>query len=791
MKANDRNLAVGVLALAVQGALAAMAAMPLTALAQSEEPDVASLTNPTNSVEIGIESTNTKSAKFGEYNGLYKKGADLIGNVSVKGGDAYGQGSGTMRWSLTGSDLGTTSRELGAAVSDQGKWNVGISFDQLRHYITDSYQTPYQGSMGGNTFVLPSSFGTINTTAPGARSLTATQRGDFQTQDVYSERKNTSFTAGLNLDRQWSVKFDYNRLDQSGAKLIGSGTDALNPGPSGYNWGGERIQILMNPTDYKTDTYNLALNYVGDKGHFTGSYYASIFHDNNSGVSFSNPWTNSAATGTVPAAYPLNTMSTPPSNDFHQLNLSGGYAFTSATRLVGGLSYSRNTQNQGYSGSYTPGTMVTLPQSSLNGLVVSEHADLKLTNQTTKDLVLTAGMKYNKRDNQTASYLYHYLDLGGAGRIAFNMPESNKRTQFEFAGDYRIDARQNLHLGYEYDKFQRWSNASVTAAQVIAADTALGGTSDWGAPSLARALAYYNQGTGAFQVPESKENRLVANYRLKATDDVTVNAGYIYADRKATVNPSFYSPIQGRDEGFENRGYVAFFDASRKQNLIKAGVNWQATEQLNLGLNGKFSKDDYYDLDYGVQNGHTGNVNLDASYSYSENSMVSAYGTWQRRTRNLRSQNGRDVVALAALGTWTNDLTENDFTFGVGGKQKALMGGRLDLAEDLTYSLGKTDYSTSQLGPTFSVCDATHNQGCGALPTIRSAMTQFKITGDYRVDKAGKVVLGYLYQRLKADDYFYNFYQYGLTSTSNLPSNQQSPSYSVSTLFASYVYTFR
>ena len=66
-----------------------MFAMPAVAMARDE--DVAALTNPTNSVEIGVENTSRSSAKFGEYNGLNKKGVDAIGNFSVRGGDAYGQ----------------------------------------------------------------------------------------------------------------------------------------------------------------------------------------------------------------------------------------------------------------------------------------------------------------------------------------------------------------------------------------------------------------------------------------------------------------------------------------------------------------------------------------------------------------------------------------------------------------------------------------------------------------------------------------------------------------------------
>jgi MtrB/PioB family decaheme-associated outer membrane protein len=353
MKTNTELFAVRKLTLAVQGALMVMLTMPMVAYA--EDDDVAALTHPANSVEIGVGDTTKDSAKFGEYNGLDKKGANLIGNIKVRGGDAYNShdgGDGITRWEIKGTDLGTTSRELGGNVSKQGKWSLGIGYDELRHNITDSYQTPLQGSMGGNSFTLPTTFGIVDSknkpTAVGgvippygAQALTANQMLSFHTEDVHSDRKNASFNAGYNIDREWGVKFEFNHLVQSGAKLISAPTDN-NVSPAGYtqaNIGAEKILMLMNPTNYKTDTANLALNWVGDKGHFTGSYFLSLFRDANNGLSFSNPYyftgTSNTTGATPPGAFPLNMLSTAPDNDFHQLNLNGGYEIAPATKLVG------------------------------------------------------------------------------------------------------------------------------------------------------------------------------------------------------------------------------------------------------------------------------------------------------------------------------------------------------------------------------------------------------------------------------------------------------------------------
>ncbi|HEX8963301.1 MAG TPA: MtrB/PioB family decaheme-associated outer membrane protein [Rhodocyclaceae bacterium] len=799
MKANNRKLAVSLMALSVQGALAAMAMMPQAALAEGDE-DVAALTNPTNYVEIGVTNNSAKSAKFGEYNGLPDKGADLLGNFSVKGGDSYGQNTGTRRWSLYGNDVGTTSRELGASVGDQGKWNVGIDFDQLRHNISDTYKTPLQGSVGGNTFNLPASFGVINTstapaTAAGTLGLTAAQKAAFQQQDIYSERKNTSFSAGFNFSPEWNVKFDYKRIDQSGAKLMAAGTDILGyvAGTTLAAWGAEKTLILPNPTSYKTDNVTLALNYVGEKGNFSAEYYGSLFHDDYTGVNFPNPFngdqkksgTLAAFTSTVLqptganiGAFPIDSMSTPPDNQFHQLDFKGGYLFSPATRFTGGLAYSRNTQNDTFTGTYTPGMVGVLPANSLNALVVNKHLDLRLSHQATKGLNLAAAYKFNERDNRTASSVYQFFDLGtapnkgSAPTSVLNAPMSNKRQQFELAADYRIDPRQTLHGAYEYEKIQRWC------------DNSLANTRQGAVPADGSATPV---NSSCAQVPEEKENRLGLLYRIRATDSVAVNAGYTYARRKSDLNQSFYNPMQANGEGYEDRGFVAFFQASRAENLFKAGVNWQATDQLSLGVSGKYGKDDYKDETFGVTKGTTASLNLDAAYNYSEDNSVSAYGTIQHRTRDMTNANGRLAGSIATTN-WSNNLADQDLTVGISAKQKSLLGGKLELSEDLTYQNSRTMYNTT-LGA--GIAPGANFSNYGSFPQLTNEITSFKVAGAYKLDKASSILAGYLYQHLNISDVtYYSLYNDALKS-GILPTYQQPGSYSQNMVYAAYRYSFK
>jgi MtrB/PioB family decaheme-associated outer membrane protein len=780
MKTRSEKLEVSVLTLAVRGALAAMFAVPM--MAQAADDEVNAFTQPANFVEIGAVNVSQKSAKFGEYNGLNKDGAEFLGNFSVGGGDAYeayNGGNGSTRWAVEGKDLGTTSRSIGGSLSNQGKWDLNLGFDELRHNVSDTYQTPLQGNMGGNVFTLPTNFGAINGAAPAARVLTATQLGAFHTENVGTTRKNTSFGAGFNLNQQWSVKFDYNHLDQSGAKLLGSGSQGGINLVGGSTGRAEAVNILMNPTNYKTDTFNLALNWVGDKGHLTGSYYGSIFRDGYNSVSFQNAMTTAASACVGAACFVNNAMSTAPDNTFHQMNLSGGYAFSSRTKLVGGVSYGRTTQNDNYTATsimqpsgvaYNMMQVGGLPQSSLDGSVVTTHANLKLTNQATKDLQLSAGFKYNERDNRTSSNTYSYLQLGNGAYTGVNTPYSNKKTQFELAGDYRLSKGQNLRLAYGRENIKRECSNVVGGAQCVVS-------------------------------PSSGEDKLGLTYRLKASDNVKLNAGYTYSKRNADFDHNFranagnYSVVTPTGATSLNAGdfagFVAYPYASRKQDIFKAGINWQATERLDLGASGRYSQDKY-DATLGVQDGDTKSINLDATYSFSEESSISAYATWQSSARNLQAGAAGGVpaasVTVAPTNVWANTLEQDSNSLGLNAKIGGLMGGKLQVLTDLAYSFDKSVYSTQV--PFLASCSTAAVLTCGSTPDVKATLFSFKLTGTYKVDKHSKVALAYLYQNLKSDDYYYNGYQYGYTPNRVVPSNEQAPKYSASLVAATYIYSF-
>lgn len=793
MKFANQHFSFNPVFVAVRLVILTMGTLQISAYAAEELSDEAlALVTPTHVIEAGVSGVSGATDKSGEYNGLARSGAHLLGGFKLSGGDTYGLGTGTARWRLSGSDLGSPSRNITADYSEQGAWSVGFEHDELRHYTGNGdYRTPFSGAMGGNVF---------RWDGPLISQGSAVPESSYTGQSVHTDRKSNGFTAEYNITPSLNWKFELKRIEQSGAKLISAASDtsiwsAPTVGSNFWYFKGSGVVTLMNPTEYKTDTFDLSVNWNNDRGYWTASYFASIFENGYNGISWDNPYyAKTAVTGPAAATIDLgtakpmlNSMGTSPSNQFHQLNFHGGYKFNPETKLVGGISYSRNTQDQNYDGSYTASLLGVnggrsavshLPYSSLDGLIVTTNANLKLTHQLNKDLELAAAYRFNERDNRTASGLYEFTHIGsnwyqtsgtttvGAPSAApteefLSIPMSNKRTQFDLSSDYKIDSNHRVRVSLENERVQRWCNTDPS--------TEITGVS-----------------SNCSQVSNQKETKINLAYRGKTEGDVAYSVGYTSGDRDATINKEYYNPgTQGSVPLVS--GYVAFFQASRKQDVLKGSVNWQASESLDLGVRTRYSSDDYGSA-FGVQGGHTTGLDLDAAYQLSDTNVVTAFVSFQKQSRDLY-----EATSQAKVTFWNNTLTNQDRTFGISAHQNGLYQGQWNFDQNLTYSNNKSGYSTVLSGTALTGSSLTNFGTSGDAPDITTRLLQLRLGATNVLNKNDKVVYTYVYQKLKTNDYFYNFYS-GTTNVGTatvLPTFQEAPSYTNQVVGVLYVHNFK
>jgi MtrB/PioB family decaheme-associated outer membrane protein len=688
MKTKNESFAVRASVVAVQSALVALAAMSAAQAAEGDDA-VRRLTQPTSVIEVGAGYVSDDSAKFGEYNGLSNKGVYGIFNFDVHGGGGYGSGDAT-RWRATGTDLGLETRDIHLEYGQQGKFRVDVNYDELRRERSDTFQTPYLGA-GSNLLTLPSNWlkpfvPQVSGSAINFRSLspttglapsnvggvvtppTAAQQAtvnniiaadvpDFQNVDLSTKRKALDAGFSYNIDPRWEFKASAKHEKKDGLKPMGAVSSQVS----------EYATIIPDLIDQTTDQYNASLTYTGDYAFFQVAYYGSVFHNDVSSMTWqdANDPTKTA------------TLSSAPSNSFHQILLTGGYNFSPTTRLVLNASYGRNTQDDqfvtaGQNNQFPLG----LPVSSLNGEVVTTAFNAKFTARPVKDLSLVAGYKYDDRDNRTPVNTYFFQDaneakaataspfnaalglpantLGTNTNIYTNRPYSKRVNQFNIDADYAIAKGQRLQAGYEYQQIDRKCDGS------------------W---------------INCADAPRTRENTLRAEWRANVVEDLSGRLAYAYSERRvnydedaflslvpmanvvpaggATVSAYQYllqtgltgfgpvagfpsSPLTGNAAIFspnnnilpqalygsrnninEEVGMRRFNMADRNRNKVRGSVNWDASDKLSLQGGLDYNKDDYNNSVYGLNNAQTWALNLEGSYVINADFTAQAFYTYE------------------------------------------------------------------------------------------------------------------------------------------------------------------
>ncbi len=722
MKANKGRFNIKPSVAAVRFALVAMAVAPgvYAADAQDVDPAVAALT-PTSRVEAGVGYVNKDSAKFGEYNGLDKKGAYGILNLDVRGG-AYGSSDDATRWKVIGTDLGLDTRSLTGEYGQQGKFRVELGYDELRRNRSDTYQTPYMGA-GGNVFTLPSTWITprvpqVSAAGTNFRGLspvtglapallngvstppTAAQQTivnniiaadvpAFQNVDLYTKRERYDGGITYNITPQWEVKASVRHEDKTGYKPMSTVSSQVS----------EFAATLPDPIDQSTDQYRLSLNFTGDKGYFQAAYYGSLFKNNVQSLTWQD----------VSDLTKFATMSSAPDNQYHRIGVTGGYRFTSTTKLVMNAAMARSTQNENFvTGAQNNQLPLGVPANSLNGLVVTKIFNMKLTSRPMKDLSVVAAYKYDDRDNRTSINTYMFQDanearaaaaspfnsalglapntLGSNINIYNNRPYSKTLNQADLEGNYRLAKGQAINASYQFQKIDR--NCTGSWIDCADANTTKENTGriEWKADLIENLSGRVSYAYSQRKVDNYNENAFLALVPMAnflgvggaATSGTTVATqsalAYMIANGLTGYGPiaGFSPPYTGNTLIYGNNGGIIpqalygsrnninelpgmrrFNMADRNRDKVRSMLNWEATEKLSFQGGIDYNKDDYDNSVYGLKSAKSYALNFEGTYAASDDLSASFFYTYE----DIRSKTAGD-----AYGANSNTANFNGFT---------------------------------------------------------------------------------------------------------------------------------
>jgi MtrB/PioB family decaheme-associated outer membrane protein len=709
----------------------ALAACGGTAVAQTAQE----VTAPIRTVEFGGSDVSDGAYKAGEYNGLQNKGGLGIGHFDLRGGAAYNTDS-ALRWRIKGADLGLNTRSLNGEVGTQGVFRFNVGFDQLRRNRSDSYQTPLIGA-GSNVLTLPAGWqvptiagsnattsainvlsvrglvksigdaryldlrtasptftGLLTPTAAQMATVDAAANADvglFQNYNLFTTRTRFDVAFDYSVGPQWGVSGEFRPEHKDGIKPMGTVSRST---------GGDISTIIPDVVDTNTDQIDLRVNFRGARGFAQAAYYGSIFRNTIPFMSWQNWATGPTATGTVNLGTGVvNTMSSTPDNQFHQVSGSGGFNFSPTAKLVVNASMARNTQNDSFlKDANTP----VVPVSSLDGLVVNQAFGAKFNAKRGKKLNVTAGYKFDNRDNRTAVHIFQFADAGEPLSVNANFPAgptnplgpmlannananraySRKTNQVTGDADYALAGRQWLKAGYEFER----NNRDCYSSWISCADAAI-----------------------------TNEHSARAEYRATLTDDLTARIGYTYATRRTpsynenaflaivpyanvapatalngmtayayltatglngwgptlpyavtTGNANVFFPsnnaLANAMYGNANRiselpGMRRYYVADRDRNRIRTSATWQATEGLSFQGNLDYNNDHYTDAIYGLQDTNTWAGNVEGMYAVGTDFSLSVFYTYEDLTAgsagNTYTANSNAGTLAGALATTT------------------------------------------------------------------------------------------------------------------------------------------
>jgi len=619
----------------------------------------------TATVDAGIGHVSESSPKFGDYTGLDDKGPFLVldGTVSHRSPDGY--------WAdLWGADLGLDSRRLYGQAGREGLYTLNIGYAEIPRHLTEGARTPFLGS-GGSVLTLPPGF-------PAADTPSMPLATTLQPIDTGFKYKRFDLGGTYIGGRGWSANLSLRHDERDGNR------------PTAGSFFSTASQFVA-PVNEKTDAAELTVAYATRQLQATVSYLFSSFRNEDSGVTWSNPFfpvVPGATTGQLGLA---------PDNLFHQIRGTAGYDISPTIRVSGEVAWGRMTQDDGFLpptvNAVLAPTVPPLPANSLDGKIDTFNAHIKMTATPMPGLRVTASYDRDARDNKTPvrSYPSVTTDMFVGTTPRSNTPFSFTLDRFKLIGDYVGGLPGNARItgGGEYDTRER------TYQEVV----------------------------------NTREYTLWGKVAAQPIDKLSTWLKYAYSWRDNSVYGTsiwFGYP--------ENPLLRKFYLADRKRHLVEGRLDYAVNEMISLGLSADYADDDYSDSQVGLTSARNANLALELAAAFSERTHGRAYF----QTQSIRSeQNGSEAFAAP---DWTGRVKDKFDVFGIGVRHTAIPD-KLEVGADVTLSRGRSEVAVDNA------------LAAPAFPKVKTDLEAFKLYGTYRLKDNLAITGSYHYEHYDSSDW--------------------------------------
>jgi MtrB/PioB family decaheme-associated outer membrane protein len=663
-------------------------------------------------VELGVGYTDDDNYTFGEYNGLYKDEATLIGNLLWQDFSA-----GTSYWQVSGSDLGLDTREGKVTWGRADRMRVSAGFDSQIQVGNDNGRTPFSG---GSHQQLPDSWVSGLNTGDWT-ALDESLRGF----DQELKRDKVFLEFDTRLSKHWRLESGFSHEKKDGNSNVGGGI---------YIDGSSADAVLLNqPVDYRTSEFDLGLLYSDERFQVEGRLNYSDFDNKDDVLTWQNPYSAYGPAVSYPEG--VGGLGLAPDNEQISGRITGQYIYSPMARLQFDGSYGVASQDQDYL-DYTvnPALAVTqpVPRNNFDGEVATGTFNTRMLMQPLKKLNAEIFYKYRDRDYDANRDGYLYVRGDGSDQPAAQDTVYNTNHDFRsqtggFEVGYRLPLRSKVTFEYEYEEIKRRNSA----------------------------------------VEKTEEDRYTLGYRLQPWSNVTARFELGYADRAADTYQwaqSYYALLDTEliNATPDNQRYInhpqlsQYYLANREQWKTKADFTWLPSEKWNLGLNLQWLNDDYDQSQLGLTRTQWYRSYLSATFLASANLSASVYVGYDqykndqgsRAFRGGAEKNAFEIYpplpqASDPSQNWSIDGEDTSITLGTSVEWQVAADIQLAVSYHYVDTQGEQDMNTN----------ASSTLVAGDLPNVNTRLHQVEASGTWDLQKNLSLKLDYQYYSYKNDDW--------------------------------------
>lgn len=666
-------------------------------------------------VELGLGYLDESSFRYGKYSGMVEDGLEVIANFNFVSRPVWDSGA-TRYWRLAGERLGFDSRRVEVEAGDQGRQRLRFGFQETPRNLFEDGQTPFLGG-GSQQLTLPAGWEAAEASTAAMTALNDNLIDFSQRQ----RRRDAKLEYRLHFAEGW-------RLDASMRRQVRDGRSEM-AGTFGTNGGNSRAALLPAPVDYETDTFDVSVIREGAKHLLGMAWHGSFFRNSDRELSWQNPF------GPQPqwqpgAAFPdgFGRLALLPDNDFQQLRVFGQLTLTPTTRASLDLARGRMRQDQRFLPySFDPDLApVPLPRAALDAEVDTTLIHFRVNSRPLPRLNVVGRIRFDDRDNKTSQGLYRPVSGDAGLQVApengrINRPYGLTRREMGVDGAYRLPQRTRLNFGYEHRLRKRDFSEVNTAREHVFR----GGLSTHRFEALSLGLEASHE--------RRNTSRYVGNRPLLATRV------------PGSVDP----------EAFENHPNLRrYYLADRDRDRVQIRADVHPAQDWHLGAAFAWSRDDYREDLFGLDESRLRSWMLDAGYVPNDSVRFSAFYHHDRYANAQRARSFTRTPGTAGDPdrNWSVDTRDIHETWGLSLDLEGLDAGfastdgggrKLDL--NLSYtdsrSQGRIDV---EAGPALSAAD---------LPNLSTRFQVLGITATQRISEDARIRFAFEHERYKSRDF--------------------------------------